>query len=270
MEEIVVINGNRMEEGTPLRSLMYGEGLFETFRWKSQFPVFYDKHINRMREGARLLGIPFPIDEEMKYRLQKALSDADISDAYVKIALLSKGSSVFHEEPNGYSLLFVVRRYQPAKKSVNVIVSSYRRNTKSPILCIKSLNYLENLLAKREAFSSGHDEALYLNERNELAEGAVSNIFFIRDKVLYTPSVECGLLPGIIRGAIFEIVHELGLEIREGRYGLEELRYSDGVFLTSSLIGAVPVSSIDEISMHRDCEIFNMVVERLIAKLGWG
>ncbi len=270
MEEIVVINGNRTEEGTPLRSLMYGEGLFETFRWKSQFPVFYERHINRMREGARILGIPFPTDEEIRDGLKKVLSDADISDAYVKIALLSKGSSVFHEEPNGYSLLFAVRRYQPARKSVNVIVSSYRRNTKSPILCVKSLNYLENLLAKREAFSSGYDEAVYLNERNELAEGAVSNIFFIRDEVVYTPSLECGLLPGIIRGAIFEIAHEVGLEIREGRYGVQELNHSDGVFLTNSLIGAVPVSSIDRISMHCDCEIFKMVAERLIAKLGWG
>ncbi len=269
MEEIVVINGKRIEEGTPLRSLLYGEGLFETFRWKSQVPVFYESHINRMREGARFLGIPFPMGEEIKDCLQRVLSDADISDAYVKIALLSKGSPVFVEEPEGYSLLFVVRQYRPPKKPINVCVSSYRRNSKSPILCIKSLNYLENLIAKRVALSSGHDEAIYLNERNELAEGAVSNIFFIRGNVIYTPSHQCGLLPGITRGAIFQVVRELGVEIREGRYGLEELNDCDGVFITNSVIGAVAVSYIDGVSVRYDCEVFNMVDERLIARLGW-
>jgi 4-amino-4-deoxychorismate lyase len=269
MIEIIHINGKPLEEGTPLRSLLYGEGLFETFRWKSKLPVYYERHIDRMREGARFLGIPFPKEEEIKDGLQKALSDASISDAYVKIGLLSKGSSVFYEEPSGCSLLVVVRSYQPPKESINVKVSSYRRNSNSPILRIKSLNYLENILAKREVLSSGYDEAILLNEGNELAEGTVSNIFFIKGKVVYTPSLECGLLAGIIRGVIFQIVNDLGFELREGRYGLEELKHSDGVFLTNSLIGAVAVSSIDGISLPCDCEVFYKVEERLTGKLGW-
>jgi 4-amino-4-deoxychorismate lyase len=269
MIEILHINGKPVEEAAPLRSLIYGEGLFETFRWKSRLPVYYERHVDRMREGARFLAIPFPKDEEIEDSIQKALSDASISDAYVKIGLLSKGSSVFYREPSGSSLLIVVRRYQPPKASINVNVSSYRRNSGSPILRIKSLNYLENLLAKREALSSGYDEAIFLNERNELAEGTVSNIFFISGEVVYTPSVECGLLAGIIRGVVFEIVYEFGLELREGRYSLEELKHSEGVFLTNSLIGAVAVSSIDGIDLPRDCEVFYKVERRLTGKLGW-
>jgi 4-amino-4-deoxychorismate lyase len=269
MTWIIHINGKRVEEGMPLRSLMYGEGLFETFRWKSKLPVYYERHIDRMREGARILGIPFPKGEEIAEGVQKALSVGSISDAYVKIGLLSRGSPVFYEGPSGSSILVVVRKYQPQKESFDVKVSSYRRNCNSPIVRIKSLNYLENILAKREALSLGYDEAIFLNEKNELAEGTVSNIFFIKGKVVYTPSIECGLLAGIIRGVVFQIVDQLGLELREGRYGLEELKHNDGAFLTNSLIGAAAVSSIDGISRPCDCEVFNKLEQRLRGKLGW-
>ena len=269
MIEIIQINGKPVEEGIPLRSLMYGEGLFETFRWKSKLPVYYERHIDRMREGARILGIQFPKVEEITEGLQKALSVASISDAYVKIGLLSRGSPVFYKGPSGSSLLVVVRKYQPQKQSFDVKVSSYRRNCNSAIVRIKSLNYLENILAKREALSSGYDEAIFLNERNELSEGTVSNLFFIKGKVVCTPSIECGLLAGITRGVIFQIVDEFGLELREGRYGLEELKYNDGVFLTNSLIGAIAVSSIDGNSRSCDCEVFYRLEERLRGKLDW-
>jgi 4-amino-4-deoxychorismate lyase len=225
--------------------------------------------MDRMRQGARILGIPFPKNEDIKDGLHKALSDAGVSDAYVKIALLSRGSPVFYMRPGGSSLLVVVREYEAQKKSIDVKVSSYRRNCNSPISRIKSLNYLENILAKREALSSGYDEAIFLNERNELAEATVSNIFFIKGKVVCTPSIECGLLEGIIRGVIFQIVNESGLEFREGRYGLEELKDNDGVFLTNSLIGAIAVSSIDGISCPCNCEVFYKLEKRLRGKLGW-
>jgi 4-amino-4-deoxychorismate lyase len=269
MIETIQINGKPVEEGMPLRSLIYGEGLFETFRWKSKLPVYYERHIDRMREGAGILGVQFPRDEQIAEGLEKALSVASVSDAYVKIGLLSRGSPVFYKGSSGSSLLLVVRKYQPQKQSMNVKVSSYRRNCNSPIVRIKSLNYLENILAKREALSSGYDEAIFLNERNELAEGTVSNVFFVKGNVVFTPSIECGLLAGIIRGVIFQIVDEFGLEVREGRYGLEELKYNDGVFLTNSLIGARAVSSIDGISRPCDCELFYKLEERLRGKLGW-
>lgn len=269
MMEFVHIDGEPVDEGIPLRSLIYGEGLFETFRWKSKLPVYYERHIDRMREGARILGVPFPKDREIKEVLDKALSEAGICDAYVKLALLSRGSSVFYKRPDASSLLVVVRRYEPQKQSINVKVSSYRRIGNSPMLRIKSLNYLENILAKREALSSGYDEAIFLNERKELAEGAVSNVFFIKGKAVCTPAIECGLLGGIIRGVIFEIANEFGLDLRKGRYGLEELRDNDCVFLTNSLIGAIAVSSIDGIRHVCDCEVFSKLEKRLRDKLGW-
>jgi 4-amino-4-deoxychorismate lyase len=269
MREIIRINGRSVEDETPLRSLIYGEGLFETFRWKSKLPVYFERHIERMREGARLLGLPFPKEEEIKDEIKKALSDSSISDAYVKIGLLSKGSSLFYKEPSGGSLLVVVRPYQPPKESINAKVSSYRRNSNSPILRIKSLNYLENILAKREALISGYDEAIFLNERSELAEGTVTNIFFLKGKTLYTPSVECGLLAGIIRGVILESSYELGIELREGRQSLEELKDSEGAFLTNSLIGAVAVSSIDRMDLPRDSGVFYELKERVRVRLGW-
>jgi 4-amino-4-deoxychorismate lyase len=269
MTGIIRINGRSVEEGTPIRSLMYGEGLFETFRWKSKIPAYYERHIERMREGARLLGLPFPKEDEIRNDIEKTLGDSGISDAYVKIGLLSRGSPVFDKRPSGGSLLIVVRPYQPPKESLNARVSSYRRNSNSPILRIKSLNYLENILAKREALASGYDEAIFLNERDELAEGTVTNIFFIKGKVVYTPSIGCGLLAGIVRGVVFESSYEFGFELRAGRHRLEELKDSEGVFLTNSLIGAVGLSSIDEINLPCDCGVFYKLKERVKTKLGW-
>ncbi|MBI4228222.1 MAG: aminotransferase class IV [Deltaproteobacteria bacterium] len=269
MVEIVHIDGKPVKEESPLRSLMYGEGLFETFRWKSKPPVYYDRHIDRMRDGARVLGIPFPKDQEIEDNLLLAISESGISDAYVKISLLSKGSSVFYKEPRGYSLLLVVRRYQAPRESLSAKVSSFRRSSSSPILRIKSLNYLENLLAKREALCSGYDEAIFLNESDELAEGTVSNIFFIKGKVIYTPSLECGLLSGIIRGVIVQITNEFGFELKEGRYKVDELKCSQGVFLTNSLIGAVAMSSIDGVNLPCDCDIFHKLAKALADNLDW-
>ena len=198
-----------------------------------------------------------------------ALWDSSIPDAYVKIGLLSEGSPSFYKEPSGGSLLVVVRPYEPPKESIRAKVSSYRRSSSSPILRIKSLNYLENILAKREALAAGYDEAIFLNELSELAEGTATNIFFMKGKVIYTPSVECGLLAGIIRSVILECSREFGFELREGRYRLEDLKDTEGVFLTNSLIGAVPICSIDGINLPHDCGAFYELADRVRIKLGW-
>lgn len=270
MGEIVLIDGKSVKAEMPLRSLLYGEGVFETFRWKSRPPIYYEKHIGRMREGASSLGLPFPKCEDLAGEIERSLGDAGIFDAYVKIGLLSLGSPLFHEHPRGSSILLVLRDYEPQKESFSVKLSSYRRNSKSPILRIKSLNYLENILAKREALASGCDEAILLNERDELAEGIVSNIFFIIGKVVYTPSLRCGLLEGITRDIICQTVGEVGFELREGIYTLEHLKHSDGVFMTNSLIGAKPVCSIDSVSIPSGGEVFSKVEQEVHAKLGWG
>ncbi|MER3447833.1 MAG: aminodeoxychorismate lyase [Candidatus Dadabacteria bacterium] len=269
MKEFVSIDGQRIEEGFPLRSLFYGEGVFETFRWKTAPPVFWDRHLLRMRMGAESLGIPFPGIGDIERIIESAVFDSQIPDAYVKICLLSQGSSVFYEIPQGASILIVIRQYQTSDGLIKAHVSSLRRSSTSPILRMKSLNYLENILARREARGLGFDEAVFLNEKGEITEGSASNIFWLKDGVLFTPSPECGLLSGVIRGVVIGIAEEIGIGFEEGHFDLDSLTSSQCAFFTNSLIGAISISQIDGLELRSDSRDFNRIKAALLERLVW-
>jgi 4-amino-4-deoxychorismate lyase len=147
-------------------------------------------------------------------------------------------------------------------------VASFRRSSQSPVHKLKSLNYMENILAKREAMLHGFDEAIFLNDKGELAEASASNIFWFKDEALLTPSLECGLLPGVIRGVLIELAKERGVKVIEGSFDLDSLIQSQGGFLTNSLIGAIAISHLGRfklpISQH-----FDMIKASLLEKLRW-
>ncbi len=268
MKEYIFIDGEPFKERFPLRSLFYGEGLFETLRWKGELPVFWNKHIERMKKGAGVLGIPFPGDKAVKEGVENAILDSQIPDAYVKICLLSHGTSIFYENPEGYSLLVIVREYKPTLEPVRAHISSFRRSSTSPILKLKSLNYLEIILARREARKLGFDEAIFLNDKRALCEASASNLFWFERETLCTPSLECGLLPGVIRGVLIELAREMGIEVKEGRFGLDSLKSSEGGFFTNSLIGAIAIAHIDRFKLPIPQQVA-MVKTALLEKLGW-
>lgn len=269
MNQLTYLNGRLFEEDFPLRSLFYGEGIFETFRWKKSIPVFWDGHIARMEKGAKVLGIPFPGEEYVKESVETTVLKAGISDGYVKICLLSQGDSTFYKYPQKASLLVIVREYQAFGEPVKAYVSPFIKSSTSPILRLKSLNYLENILARREAGRLGFDEAVFLNEKGEVTEGAASNVFWLHRNVLYTPSLECGLLSGVIRSAVIEIAKQTGLDVGEGHFNLDNLLSSQLAFFTNSLIGALPVSQIDNVELRTDIREFQLIKTTLLKKLGW-
>lgn len=269
MKELIFIDGKPFDRSFPLRSLFYGEGLFETFRWRTVPPVFWNKHIERMRKGAGVLEIPFPEPKYIKETVEKAVLDSNISDAYVKICLLSQGDSVFYEKASGSLLLVIVKEYQPLKEPLKAHFSYFTRNSSSPLIRLKSLNYLENILAKREVMKSGFDEAIFLNERGDITEGAASNIFWLKKGTLITPSLECGLLPGVIREVVIDIAREIGIEVSEGRFNLNDLISSQTAFFTNSLLGAVSISQVNEFKSFLNTQEFLSIQTALLNKLGW-
>ena len=132
------------------------------------------------------------------------------------------------------------------RKGVKIILATIRRP--SPLshpAQAKTLNYLNNLLAKQEAAERDAFEGLMLTTGGHLAECSMSNVFFIKDRILYTPSLACGVLPGITREVVLEVAPTLGLQPREGRYRPESLYEADECFLTSSGVGILPVETID-------------------------
>lgn len=252
----------------PLRALFYAEGLFETFRWKGSPPVLLDKHIERMKRGAELVGIPFP-EAQLKTAVEEDVRSSAIADAYVKLCLLSSGPLKFYERSRAGHVLVLVKEYEQPKEYIRAHVSQFRRLSTQPLLRIKSLNYLQNVIARREAEGKGYDEAIFLNERGEVTEGNATNIFWVKGNILHTPAAECGLLPGITREMLTSLAPELGMEVKEGRHDINDVLSSDGAFLTNSLVGITAITEIDKVGIILDGKLFTKLREPLFRKLQW-
>lgn len=269
MNRFVYLEDEQIKDRLPLRSLLYGEGLFETFRWKGAPPVFLDRHLNRMKRGAELLDIPFPGMDELRKRAKYAVNASGLTDAYVKLCLLSTGALKFYSKANEKRVMAIVKEYEEPKKQMRAHVSQNKRNSSSPTLRIKTTNYLDNLLARREAVRKGYDEVIFLNERKEITEGSSANIFWIEKGTLYTPEIECGLLPGITRRAFISLAPKLGLAAKEGKFGLNEILASEGAFFTNSLIGMAAITEVDRMKMTVNEELFEKLREALCRELEW-
>lgn len=267
--EQVFINGERALPGVPLRALFYGEGLFETFRYKSRLPVFFRKHYERMERGAALLGIPLIGMAALTGLIDKALSDSRLPDAYVKVCLLSGGGSSYYDYPASGDIVIIVRDYRAREEPVKANICSFKRHSESPIRRIKSLNYLENVIARREANRTGYNESAILNEKGEITECTSSNIFWARKDTLYTPSLDCGLLAGITREILINFASEVGLAVEEGGYYPEDLAGSRFAFLTNSLSGSLLISELGGLSLPLKDELYESIKKLLRVKLGW-
>jgi branched-chain amino acid aminotransferase/4-amino-4-deoxychorismate lyase len=141
-------------------------------------------------------------------------------------------------------LLVSVEPAARPERPAALALASIRRNETSPGARVKSLSYLDNVMARLQAQDRGADEALMLNSRGEIAGGAAANLFWLADGRLYTPALDCGVLDGIARGQVIAAAPGLGLAVVETRAQLAELEGAQAVFLTNSLIGVRPVHQI--------------------------
>ena len=269
MTEKIYINGKEALDNIHLRSLTFGEGVFETFRYKSALPINIDKHIKRLREGANLLHLMCPGEYDLIDIINEAYKNSGIKDAYIKICLLSSGPGQFYENSKRTDILTIVKNYNPPKTAFKACINSYRRHSESPILKIKSTNYLENILSRREAIAKGYEESIFLNEKDQITEGSVSNIFWYKDKTLYTPSIECGLLPGTTRETVLSISKEIGINTCEGAFELGHILDSEYAFFTNALIGTVSITDIERNSFNIASASYKSIQKKLLQYLRW-
>lgn len=267
--EKVFLNGKPVDTNLPLRALFFGEGLFESFRYRLRIPLHIDKHYSRMERGAGILGIPFIERGRFLDVIDQSVKEAGIEDAYVKVCLLSKGGLNYYEHASDGDIAVIVKEYEPRERAIKTCISKIRRSSESPIHRFKSLNYLENILARRESITGGCDESILLNERGEVAEGSASNIFWVKGNTLYTPSIECGILPGTTRELLLSSAGQLGLEAKEGFYSPESLSGSSCVFLTNALIGSLRVTNFNQLLLFPNSEQYEAIKKLLLTKLGW-
>lgn len=269
MNDCIYLEGQRLQSLPPLRSIFYGEGLFETFRWFHEGPRFWDLHMERMERGAELLGLHYPGPDVLRSRVQSAVDDSGLEDGYVKLCLLSEGQGAFFRSSAGTRVMVVLRDYEAPIEEIRLTLSPFKKPSHSPLVSIKSLNYLENILARREAAQRGFDEALMLNERGEIAEASSSNVFWLMEGVLFTPAVDCGILPGTTRGVVSMCAKDLGLELIEGYFPAKTLLEAEGVFLTNSLNAMVIVSELDGKIGFKPNRVYQELSSELLSRLGW-
>lgn len=271
MDELLFLNGQRLRLENPpaLRALFYGEGVFETFRWKESPPVFLSMHLERMRRGAEFLGIPFPEESQVRLLIEDAVEETAGDDLHVKVCLLGEGDTVFHSRPQAASLLVSVRPRAESPETASLWVCAERRSPQNRLFSHKTLNYLGNVLAKREARERGFDEALFLDTDGRVAETSCHNVFWVKGKKLFTPSSECPVLPGVTREIVLRSAERLGYEPVCGGLPLEELLSSDYAFLTNAVAGIVYVSGVDGEERHSAPRSYEVIRKALLSEFGW-
>lgn len=264
----------------------FGLGAFETIAVEAGKPIFLDKHLKRLERAAEFLHLGTlserGITEKqiLRYLEEQAqlpesrenlanmmqlpesrenlenmmqLSESrenfsDITHCALKI-MLSKENVVFSMRANPYT----PERYE---KGFVLDISLVKRNETSSLVYHKTMNYGDCILEKRNAAAAGVDERIFLNTKDQICEGTVSNIFFVKQEKLYTPEVRCGLLPGILREYICETQ-----DVEETTIYPENLKVYEECFVTNSLMGIMPVRQVGEISFTEE-----KVTQTLMAK----
>ena len=235
------------------RGLLLADGLFETLRAYHGHVFKLEDHLQRMAAGAAELAIPLPLDPPSiadAVRETLAANQLAATDAALRITL-TRGPGQRGLLPPADplpTLIISAAAYHPPASSdgfVAVTAKRARRNEKSVTARLKTLCYLDNVIAQTEAAAAGADEAIMLNNRDAVACGGRSNVFAVIDGALTTPAIEEGALPGITRHAILALCKGEGVEVVEGAITRAELRNATEMFVTNSLLEIVPVRLFD-------------------------
>ncbi len=253
MADFVYLNGSLLpsaEARIPALDygFLYGYGLFETMRAYAGGRVFrLDRHLERLAASAGVLDITVDTPA-LEAAIRETLAANNLTSARLRLTVSAgEGDGTPNpESSNSPTVLIVATAYAPlAKESYRAITATLRRNSRSPVARMKTLNFTENLLARREAARAGADEAVVLNDRDLVAEASMSNLFVVSDGMLRTPPLNAGILPGVTREVALELAQSLGISAVEDDITLDELRQSDEAFLTNSVIELMPLTGLD-------------------------
>lgn len=237
---------------------LYGDGVFETLRSYGPRLFMHGEHLARLFRSAEAIGLSIPIPREnWTDILHEAMARNGVGsnqqDAYLRITV-SRGAGDIGLDPALCRTPTVVVIAKPLiapaphlyENGVHVLIASTKRNLPDALSPqIKTTNFLNNIQAKREALAAGVFDSILLNWEGHVTEGTVSNLFFVTDGCLRTPTLECGVLNGITRMVVLQLAKDLGLPIDIGRYGVDQLHQADECFLTNTSMEIMPVTSID-------------------------
>jgi len=233
---------------------LFGDGVFEGIRVTSRGIFRFADHMKRLETAARAIGLVVPEGFERVHEVARETTRAWGPRAGYLRLVVTRGVGALGIDPStcpAPAIVCIATSAAPlspekAARGIDLITSSLRRPPADVLdPRVKSLNYLNNVLAKREAALRGADDALVLNARGLVAESSATNVFVLTGRTLDTPPTTDGALEGLTRRTVMELGGELDLEVREKSLGRFDLYAADAVFLTGTRAGIVPVASLD-------------------------
>ncbi|MFL5259721.1 MAG: aminotransferase class IV [Hyphomicrobiales bacterium] len=276
---LVWFNGALVEGPIPVdpadRGLTLGDGLFETIAIFNGKPVYLEAHLDRLDSGAREIGIRTSraaVERGITELLRMSSADHAILRVTVTRGASARGLSAESDRPASLITLAPWQSgtvYTPAR----LATGSIRRNESSPASRLKSLSYIDNILAAREASRAGADDALLLNMQGRVACSTIANVFLIAGESLVTPPLSEGALPGITRARVLALARAAGLVADERPIAPADLFTSEAVLLTNSIRLIRPVIAIDgqtlpKPGLDRIRSIFDLLMADITGSIG--
>ena len=234
--------------------VLYGDGVFEGIRAYNGRVFKLPEHIDRLWESAHTLMLKIPMSKQaMERAIIRTLRINRLKNAYIRV-VVTRGVGDLGLDPRKCpkaSVFIITDKIQLYPKSLyqkglEIITVATTRNVPEAVNPqIKSLNYLNNILAKIEAINSGYEEALLLSASGYVCECTGENIFIVKNRVLITPPTYLGILKGITRDTVMEIGRDLGLDVREDVFTRHDVYNAEEVFLTGTAAEIIPIVKVD-------------------------
>lgn len=238
--------------------LLYGDGVFEGIRCYRGKAFRLQQHLDRLWRSAEAIRLEIPMTSaDLADAVKDTLQVNAIDDGYIRL-VVTRGAGTLGLDPNRTSdpqVIIIADKIElyPEeyyRDGLKIISSGVIRNHPAALdPRIKSLNYLNNILAKIEGIQAGCSEALMLNHKGEVAECTGDNIFLVRDQQLHTPPVDAGILEGITRQVVIDLAAEAGYQVREVPLTIHDVYSADECLLTGSAAEVVPVVKVDSRSI---------------------
>lgn len=235
--------------------LLYGDGVFEGIRIYNRRLFMLDEHLKRLQNGAKVIRMELPLSvEELKDRIRETARINNLDDGYVRLIVTrgkgDLGLSPFKcGTPSVIIIASTIKIYpdEVYRQGLKIMTVATRRNNPDALSPqIKSLNYLNHILAHLEVVHAGVDEGLMLNDSGYITECVVDNFFIVESGRVITPPTNVGALHGITREAVFRLCHEHGIMIEEGNLSLVEAYMAEEAFLTGTAAEIAPITYIDD------------------------
>ena len=239
------------------RGFLYGDAAFETIRTYGGEPFEWEAHADRLAGTCEAIGLGHGIDdEELRDRVDETLSANGLTDAYVRLSITrgiqpGKLTPSREMDPTVVVIVAPLPRGGPDGEPVwdgpaRATIADTRRAPDAALPArAKTHNYLNGVLARLECRETNADEAIMLDGDGALTEGATSNLFFVDDEVLKTPTLDGPVLPGVTRAVVLDLARESAIPVEEGDYAVEELLDADEAFLTNTTWELRPIASVD-------------------------